>query len=81
MIHFLDILGSRFIFFVFKNIGLFSCFHKGAIKISSLKAPFLVGANGVRYGTPNDVAVDKIVKCTNTPRAIPKKPAIPPKKM
>ena len=66
-------------FLVFKNIGLFSCFHKGVIKISSLKAPFLLGANGVKYGTPKDVAVDNIVKWINIPRAIPKNPASPPK--
>lgn len=49
-------------FLGFKNIGLFSCFHKGEIRISSLKAPFLLGANGVKYGTPKEVAVVKTVK-------------------
>ena len=52
-------------FLGFKNIGLFSCFHKGEIRISSLKAPFLLGANGVKYGTPKEVAVVKTVKWIN----------------
>ena len=48
--------------------------------MSSLKTPFLSGAKGVRYGTPNDVVVVSSARCTKIPIDNPKKPANAPQK-
>ncbi len=49
--------------------------------MSSLNTPFLSGANGVRYGTPNDVVVVSSAKCRNIPIDRPKNPANAPRKI
>lgn len=64
--------------FGFKNIGLFSCFQSGEMKISSFRKPFLIGERGVRYGTPNDVVEERRQRCTNNPKDVPKNPNEPP---
>ena len=66
--------------FGFKNTGRFSCFQIGDEIISSLKTPFLSGANGVRYGTPNDVVVVSNARCIKIPIDKPKKPEKAPQK-
>ena len=76
----MDILGSFFFSFAFKNNGLFSCFQIGIASISSINADFWNGAYGVKYGTPKEFVVDNKQKFINKPSAIPKKPENAPKK-
>ncbi len=78
--HFREMCGVRVNFFGFKNTGRFSCFQIGEETMSSLKTPFLSGAKGVRYGTPNDVVVVSSARCTKIPIDNPKKPANAPQK-
>ncbi len=70
--------GSFLFSLVFKNEGLFSCFHIGIVKRSSNTNDFLSGATGDRYGTPKDIVVESKDIFINRPTAIPKNPAKEP---
>lgn len=64
---------------MFKKSALFSLFHIGGTKYEASVFRFVTGKYGDKYETPNDLLFASNASCTNSPIAIPRKPAIYPK--